>query len=62
MENNTKPRELVEIVITNEFLNTCIAATYAHGEDDEEFIRLYPDGIPEDESVRALLKVHLAIE
>ena len=26
------------------------AATNAHGKDDEEFTRLYPDGIPEDES------------
>ena len=61
-EHNTKPHELVEKAITNEFLNTCVAATNAYGEDDEEFTRLYPDGIPEDESGRALLKAYLAIE
>ena len=59
---NTKPHELVEKVITDEFLNTCVAATNAHGEDNEEFTRLYPDGIPEDESGRALLRAYLAIE
>ena len=62
LEHNTKPHELVEKVITDEFLNTCNAATNAHGEDDEQFTRLYPDSIPKDESGRALLKEYLAIE
>ena len=62
LEHNTKSHELVEKVITDEFLNTCIAVTNAHGEDDEEFTRIYPDGIPEDEPGRALLKAYLAIE
>ena len=62
MEHNTKPHELVEKVITDKFLNTCVAATNAHREEDEEFTKLYPDDIPEDESGRALLKPYLAIE
>ena len=62
MDHNTKPHEQVEKVITDEFQNTCVPATNAHGEDNEEFTRLYPDGIPEDESGRALLKACLAIE
>ena len=60
--HHTKPRELVEKVNTDEFLNTCVAATNDHGEDDEEFTRIYLGGIPEDESGRALLKAYLAIE
>ena len=47
LEPNTKPHELVEKVITYEFLNTYIAAINAH--KDEEFARLYPDGISKDE-------------
>ena len=62
LEHNRKPHELVDKVITVEFLNTCVAATNNNGEDDEEFTRLYPDGIPEDESGCALLKAYLAIE
>ena len=62
LEHNTKPHELVEKVTTDEFLNTCVAATNAHGEDDEECTRLYPDGILEDESGRAHLKAYLTIE
>ena len=62
MEQHTKPYKLVEKVITDEFLNTCIAATNAQGKDDEEFSRLYPDSIPEDESGRELLKAYIAIE
>ena len=38
------------------------AATNAHGKDDEEFTRLYPDGIPEEESGCVLLKAYLARE
>lgn len=48
LEHNTKSHELVEKVITDEFLSTCVAAANSHGEDDEEFFRLYPYGIPED--------------
>ena len=62
MDHNTKSHELVQKVITDQFLNTCVAATNAHDEDDEEFTRFYPDGILEDESGRALLKAYLAIE
>ena len=39
LEHNTKPHELVENVITDEFLETCVATTIAQGEDDEEFTR-----------------------
>ena len=62
LEHNTKPHELVKKVIKDEFLKTCVAATNAHGEDNEEYTRFYPDCIPEDESGRALLKAFLAIE
>ena len=56
-EHNRKPHELVKKVITDEFLKTCVAATNPHGEDDEEFTRLYLDDIPEDESGCALVRV-----
>ena len=58
----TKPHKLVEKVITDKFLSTCVAAVNSHREDDEEFFRLYPYGIPEDGSGRALLNAYLAIE
>ena len=62
IEHNTKPYKLVQKVITDKFLDTCIAGPNAHGEDDVDFTSLYSDGIPEDESRHALLKVYLAIE
>ena len=62
LEHNTKPQELLEKVITDKSLNACVTATNARDKDDEEFTRSYPDGIPEDESGRALLKAYLAIE
>ena len=62
LEHNTKPQELLEKVITDKSLNACVTATNDRDKDDEEFTRSYPDGIPEDESGRALLKAYLAIE
>ena len=55
LKHNSEPHELVQKVITDEFLDTCVAATNAHREDDEEFTSLYPDGIPTEESGSALL-------
>ena len=52
MEHNTNPHELVEKFITDKFLNTCVAATNGHGEDNKDFTRFYPGSIPEDKSGR----------
>ena len=52
----------VEMVTTNEFLDNCITARNAHGEEDEGFTKIFPQGISEDEKGRALLKPYLANE
>ena len=53
---DTKPHEIVERIITEEFLDTCLVATNRHGEEDENFVKIFPEGIPVDEGGRALLK------
>ena len=50
------------MVITNEFLDNCITAANSNGEEDEEFTKISPQGISDDEKGRALLKGYLAIE
>ena len=62
LERNTKLHEPIEKVMSDEFLDTFVAATNAHGENDEEFTSLYRNGISEDESGCELLKSYLAMD
>ena len=54
--------EFVKMVITNEFSDNCITATNTQGEENKEFMNVFPQGISDSEKRQALLKGYLAIE
>ena len=43
-------------------MDTSVAETNAHGEDDEEFTSLYPDGLPGNKSGCLIVKPYFTIE
>ena len=45
-----------------QFLGTSVAETNAHGEDEEEFTSLYPDGLPGNKSGCLIVKPYFPIE
>ena len=51
---NLKPYQVVEMVITKEFLDNCITATNAHGEKNEKFTKIFAQGISDSEKVWAI--------
>ena len=54
LPENSKPHEVVEMVITNEYLDDCITPTNPHKEEDEELSQIFPQGISNDEKVRTI--------
>ena len=49
LSGNLKPHEVVEMVITNYVLDNCITATNAHWKEGEEFTKIFPQEIFDNE-------------